>query len=144
MDLSFNTNFPGPANIAVQYGFDVSGNILNSSKQVGSRSFTAPIPQQFRYANENSFTFTGKDLSFNTTPVITGKGVGGITTASFNIDLDTTLSGWNKSTNFQTNFPHGIALPEHIIDVSSVYMANNSLKDSFPFKKYREKCGWWL
>ena len=87
MDLSFNTNFPGPANIAVQYGFDVSGNILNSSKQVGSRSFTAPIPQQFRYANENSFTFTGKDLSFNTTPVITGKGVGGITTASFNIDL---------------------------------------------------------
>ena len=103
MDLSFNTNFPGPANIAVQYGFDVSGNILNSSKQVGSRSFTAPIPQQFRYANENRFTFTPQDLSFNTTPVITGKGVSGITTASFNIDLDTTLSGWNESNNFQTN-----------------------------------------
>ena len=141
MDLSFNTGFPGPANIAVQYGFDVSGNILNSSKQVGSRSFTGSIPQQFRYANENSFTFTSKDLSFNTTPAITAKGVGGITTASFNIDLDTTLSGWNKTTNFQTNFPHGIALPEHVYDVSNVYMANNQFDSgsSFPFKAVAEK-----
>ena len=142
MDLSFNTNFPGPSNIAVQYGFDVSGNILNSSKQVGSRSFTAPIPQQFRYANENSLTFTTLDLSFNTTPAFTTKGVGGITTASFNIDLDTTLSGWNKSTNFQTNFPHGIALPEHIYDISNVYMANNQFDPTgapFPFKAVADK-----
>ena len=103
-----------------------------------------PIPQQFRYANENSFTFTGKDLSFNTTPVITGKGVGGITTASFNIDLDTTLSGWNKSTNFQTNFPHGIALPEHIIDVDDASRAprqkNSSHRNLKSVKTENKSC----
>ena len=94
MDLSFNTSFPGPSNISVQYGFDVSGNILSSSKQIGDKD--VPGTTQFLYANENNFTFTGKDLSFNTTPEITAKGVGGVTSATFNIDLDTTLSDWTS------------------------------------------------
>ena len=83
MDLSFNTAFPGPANLSVQYGFDLSGDILSGSKQVGSRNTNNA---DLHYANENSFTFD--DLSFNTIPVIAANGAGGISQASFNIDTD--------------------------------------------------------
>ena len=48
----------------------------------------------------------------------------------------------NKSSNFNTNFPHGIALPEHTYDISRAYMANNKFTDVngvFPFKAYIDK-----
>jgi len=140
MDLSFNTAFPGPSNLNVEYGFALSGDILSGSRQVGSRTLGSTINANLHYANENSFTFD--DLSFNTIPVIAANGTGGISQASFNIDTDTTLSGWNKSLNFNTNFPHGIALPEHTYDISRAYMANNKFTDVngvFPFKAYIDK-----
>ena len=148
MDLSFNTAFPGPANLSVEYGFALSGDILSGSRQLRSTTTTSgvTINSNLHYANENSFTFD--DLSFNTIPVIAADGTGGISQASFNIDTDTTLNGWNKSSNFNTNFPHGIALPEHTYDISRAYMANNKFTDvnkTLVFKcKYNKKFKKWV
>ena len=139
MDLSFNTAFPGPANLSVQYGFDVSGNILPTSKQLGSRNTNNT---DLQYANENSFTFD--DLSFNTVPIIASNGAGGISQASFNIDVDINrANGWNYPVNgvIETNFGNGISLPEHTYDISSAYIANNKFEKNvvFPFKAFALK-----
>ena len=77
-----------------------------------------------QYANENSFTYS--DLSYNT-PGYNISNSDGIKTSTFSIDCDITQNGWEPSTtsNFLTNFSNGIALPERIYDISSVYMMND-------------------
>ena len=68
---------------------------------IGNKTLGGTECANLHYANENSFTFD--DLSFNTIPVIAADGTGGIST-SFNIDTDTTLNGWNKSSNLIQTF----------------------------------------
>ena len=127
MDVSFNTGFSPSAPLTVYYGFDISGSQLSTSKQLGA-SKTSNLALQ--YANENSFTYS--DLSYNT-PGYNISNSDGIKTSTFSIDCDITQNGWEPSTtsNFLTNFPNGIALPERIYDISSVYMMNDK-KDYLP------------
>ena len=138
MDLSFNTAFPGPVNLTVQYGFALSGDIKSNSKQLGSRNTNNGSLQ---YANENSFTFD--DLSFNTVPIIQTNGSGGISQALFSTDLNMSANGWNYplAGRIASDFGNGIALPEHTYDISNAYMANNKFEKNgvFPFKAFALK-----
>ena len=128
MDISFNTAFGPSAPLTVYYGFRIKGSQLSNSKQMGA-SKTSNLGLQ--YANENSFAYS--DLSYNT-PGYNISNSDGTKSATFIVDCDiNNVNGWEPSTtsNFSTNFPHGIALPEHTYDISSVYMMNDK-KDYLP------------
>ena len=116
MDVSFNTKFPGPTNLSVQYGFDMSGGKKQNSKQLDSNNQYI----EFHYANENSFGFA--DLSYNT-PMINAD--------NFSVDCYSTFNTgqWNPSNNFSSKYPNGWALPEYTYDISNVYMKNNKVDE---------------
>ena len=119
MDVSFNTAFSNSAPLSVEYGFDISGSQLLASKQVGSRNNSGNV--NYNYANENRFTYS--DLSYNS-PLIK--------TSSHSIDCDIGIIGWNYQIGgtIDTDFQHGIALPEYTYDISNVYMLND--KKDYP------------
>ena len=121
MDLSFNTAFNTSANILGQFGFDLSGSLLNTSVQLGSRNNILQIQGQFDYCNRQSFTF--QDVSYNTTFTNSNNH---IVNVSSNVPNPST---WNFPTGFNNN--NGLeTYPEHIYDISGFYFMNNQFKDS--------------
>ena len=119
MDVSFNTAFSNSSPLSVEYGFDIRGSQLLNSKQIGSRNNTNNV--NYNYANENSFTYS--DLNYSS-PLIK--------TPSHSIDCDIGIIGWNYPIGgtIDTDFQHGIALPEYTYDISNVYMLND--KKDYP------------
>ena len=121
MDLSFNTAFNTSANILGQFGFDLSGSLLNTSVQLGSRNNILQIQGQFDYCNRQSFTF--QDVSYNTSFTNSNNH---IVNVSSNVSNPNT---WNFPTGFNNN--NGLeTYPEHIYDISGFYFMNNQFKDS--------------
>ena len=122
MDLSFNTAFNTSANILGQFGFDLSGSLLNTSVQLGSLNTVNPIPASFDYCNRIPFTF--QDVSYNT----------GFTNSNnhlVKVSNNVTNPGtWNTSGFVNTN---GLeAYPQHVYDISGFYFMNDQFPDATP------------
>jgi hypothetical protein len=120
MDVSFNTAFSSSSPLSVEYGFDISGSQLLTSKQVGTRNNSSIT--NYNYSNENSFTYS--DLSYNSQL---------IKTPSHSVDcLIINQQGWNYPSGgtITSDFANGIALPEYTYDISNVYMLND--KKDYP------------
>ena len=127
MDTSFNTQFTPTAPLTVQYGFDLSGSPHPDRKQIGedfiSRlslfPFAAAAPEDYYYANTNSFGFN--DVNYNT---------GEVYDESFKAVIwETPSDNWNVRSQFQTDFNYGVPnenegllLPEYQYDISGFFM----------------------
>ena len=128
MDTSFNTEFTSTAPLTVQYGFDLSGSPDPNRKQIGEDfiselspfPFAAAAPEDYYYANTNSFGFD--DVNYN---------IGETRESSFTAVIWKTPSdNWNVSSQFQTDFNYsnpknGLLLPEYQYDISGFFMKNS-------------------
>ena len=126
MDASFNTGWGTSAPIKAHFGFDISGNILSNSKQMGSD--IAVHPAIYRFANRDNFEFA--DLSYNTDLNFSNTS----NTNSYSIFYDDAInsSNWYKKASYGNNGGNGITrvagYPEHVYDISGYYCRNDKFE----------------
>tara|TARA_B100000963_G_scaffold151664_1_gene132141 strand:+ start:4786 stop:9453 length:4668 start_codon:yes stop_codon:yes gene_type:complete len=120
MDLSFNTAFNTNADILGEFGFDLSGSLLNSSVQLGS--FNTSMQNQFEYCNKDTFIFT--DVSYNTPLTNSNSHIVNVSSGVSN------PGSWIIKPNIFSHNNRLEAYPQHVYDISGYYFMNNKFPDS--------------